>query len=238
MKTADQPPLPVSAALEVLRKRSELKEGKPTPWEEVASTTFHSKHTVLDVWRWFKGLSWEEAKSLAGGSEQILRLRPDYLTEKVEEAQKAHLGQQVSSKTQGPVVVDEDKPQHQPSGATDGATLVPASIVPQTILIPMRGAVAGLSSYSVEYGRALEAREVVSLTIRWNRPWGWGWRLEVYDPLGNLAGSWQGKDAWLPFTFVASLDGEYHLRVTNLGDVYTATGTMEITPPGWRQTMG
>ena len=80
MKGGSRPPLPIPVALTVLRKRAELRDdGSLTPWEEVARKTHHSKTKVLAVWTWFKDLSWDEAKSLLGDNEEILRLRPDYL---------------------------------------------------------------------------------------------------------------------------------------------------------------
>ena len=82
VKTGGKCPLPLPAALDVLRKRAELEMGQLTPWEKVAAETLHSKLTVLKVWTWFKSLQWEAAKSLAGDSEQILQLRPDYLDQK------------------------------------------------------------------------------------------------------------------------------------------------------------
>jgi hypothetical protein len=85
MKSLGQPPLPLPAVLEVLKKRAELKEGRPTPWEEVASETSHSKRNVLAVWSWFKSLEWEKANNLVGSSEEILRLRPDYLEKGVQD---------------------------------------------------------------------------------------------------------------------------------------------------------
>jgi hypothetical protein len=88
VKRERQPPISLPAALLVLTTRAKLRDGKPASWEQVAEETRHSKRTVLGVWQWFKELAWEQAQEFVGSSEEILRLRPDYLERKIGEAQK------------------------------------------------------------------------------------------------------------------------------------------------------
>jgi len=92
MTSKRQPPLSLPATLLILATRAKLLDGKPVPWELVAEETRHSKRTVLAVWQWFKDLEWEQAKELVGDSDEILRLRPDYLERKLGEAQKTGPG--------------------------------------------------------------------------------------------------------------------------------------------------
>jgi len=88
VKSERQPPISLPAALLVLTTRAKLRDGKPASWELVAEETRHSKRTVLGVWQWFKELDWEQAQEFVGSSEEILRLRPDYLERKIGETQK------------------------------------------------------------------------------------------------------------------------------------------------------
>ena len=85
MKSGSRPPLPISVALTVLKKRADLGDnGSLIPWEQVAEETHHSKTKVIAIWYWFKGLNWHEADIVCEHSEEILRLRPDYVEKTLE----------------------------------------------------------------------------------------------------------------------------------------------------------
>lgn len=68
--------LPLPQILEVLSARARLKDGKLTPWSEVADETHHSLTKVYEAWRWFLSRPWDEVKTFP---EEVRRLRSDYL---------------------------------------------------------------------------------------------------------------------------------------------------------------
>lgn len=63
--------------LKVLRLRA---EGKT--WEVIAEEAHHAKQRVIEVYRWFQNLSWEEVSVFP---EEIQHLRKDYLSQKAME---------------------------------------------------------------------------------------------------------------------------------------------------------
>lgn len=63
--------------LKILRLRAE-----GLTWEVIAEKAHHAKSRVIEVNRWFQGLSWEEVSVFP---EEIQRLRKDYLDKKAME---------------------------------------------------------------------------------------------------------------------------------------------------------
>jgi len=59
----------------------------PKPSQEVVAEEIHCrKQKVSEVLKEFRNMTWEEAKALCGEDEHILALRPDYVDQKVREA--------------------------------------------------------------------------------------------------------------------------------------------------------
>lgn len=54
--------------------------------EEVAEEIHCRKKKISEVLKEFRSMTWEEANALCGGDEHILALRPDYVDQRVREA--------------------------------------------------------------------------------------------------------------------------------------------------------
>ncbi len=69
--------------LAILRRLAQT----PKPSQEVVAEEIQCrKKRVSEVLKEFRSMTWDEANALCGGDEHILALRPDYVDQKVQEA--------------------------------------------------------------------------------------------------------------------------------------------------------
>ena len=69
--------------LAILRRLADA----PKPSQEVVGEEVHcAKRKIGEVLKEFRGMPWEEAKALCGGDERVLALRPDYVEQRIREA--------------------------------------------------------------------------------------------------------------------------------------------------------